>query len=159
MTDPELATLERYHASVDVYPENIRTATGLGIFFDASSIHSVQFWPDGNIRVIDATGVNQVVGQYFPETIYHVRMAFDRAAVEWSASINGVPVYHGPAHGNDMERFRISMTTGDTLSASTAYVDNILVTADVPEPGTICLAGMALSAGVLVTTRRRKRQR
>jgi hypothetical protein len=155
---PELADVDRFHASVDVVPNQLRTASGLGIFFDASSIHSVQFWPDGNIRIIDATGVNQIVGPYFPETVYHVRMAFDRAAAEWSASINGVPVYHGPSDEVDMDRFRIAMTTGDAVSPAVAYVDNIRVTADVPEPGTIFLAGMALSGAYLVATRRHRRR-
>jgi hypothetical protein len=157
LSDPQLSWIDRFHASVDVYPENVRTATGLGIFFDAASIHSVQFMPDGNIRVRDATGLDQIVGQHIPETIYHVRMAFDKSTVQWSASINGVPVYSGPAHDIDMERFRISMTTGDTDSPCTAYVDNILVTADVPEPSTICLAGVALS-GVGVFAARRSRR-
>jgi hypothetical protein len=102
--------------------------------------------------------VNQVIGPYFPENLYHVRIAFDRAAVEWSASINGVPVYHGPAHGNDMDRFRIAMTTGDTISPAVAYVDNIRVTGDVPEPATTCLAGMSLFGVGLITARRRMRR-
>ena len=74
----------------------------------------------------------------------HYRETFDRAAVEWSASINGVPIYSGPAHGNDMDRFRIAMTTGDTISPAVAYVDNIRVTGEIPEPATACLAGMAM---------------
>jgi hypothetical protein len=156
---PELESIDRYHASVDVVPNQLRTASGLGIFFDASSIHSVQFWPDGNIRLIDATGVNQVIGPYFPENRYHVRMTFDRAAVEWSASINGVPIYNGPADGNDMDRFRIAMTTGDTVSPAVAYVDNIRVVGEVPEPGTICLAGMAVSGSLLIATRLHRRRR
>jgi MYXO-CTERM domain-containing protein len=156
LLNPQLATIDRYHASVDVVPAQLRTASGLGIFFDASSIHSVQFWPDGNIRVIDATGLNQVVGPYSPESLYHVQMTFDRAAVEWSASINGVPIYSGPADDNDMDRFRIAMTTGDTISPAVAFVDNIRITGDVPEPGTICFAGMAL-AGLALFSRRRRR--
>jgi hypothetical protein len=57
-----------------------------------------------------------------------------------------------------MDRFRIAMTTGDTVSPAVAYVDNIRVTADVPEPGTIFLAGMALSGAYLVATRRHRRR-
>ena len=110
------------------------TQAGCGIFFDASSIHSVQFWPDGNIHIIDATGVNSIVGPYSPEAVYHVQMTFDRAAVKWSAAINGIPVYQGPAADTDMDRFRIAMTTGDTLTSSVVFVDNIHVSADVPEP-------------------------
>jgi hypothetical protein len=155
--NPELANIDRYHASVDVIPSQLRTASGLGIFFDAESIHSVQFSPDGNIRIIDATGVNQIVGPYSPESVYHVRMAFDTASSEWSASINGVPVYHGPTDENDMWMFRIAMTTGDTISPAVAYVDNIRITGDVPEPGTICLAGMAMTACVVFATPRRRR--
>jgi hypothetical protein len=157
LSDPQLAWINRFHASVDVLPSNLRTASGLGIFFDASTIHSVQFMPDGNIRVIDATGVDQLIGQYSPQTMYHVQMTFDKAAVEWSAAINGIPIYHGPTDEIDMETFRIAMTTGDTLTPSVAYVDNIRITADAPEPGTICLAAMAVSAGMAIFTRRRKR--
>src|SRR5262245_13681382 len=153
LLNPELESIDRYHASVDVVPNQLRTASGLGIFFDASSIHSVQFWPDGNIRVIDATGVNQVIGPYFPESLYHVRMTFDRAAVEWSASINGVPIYHGPAHDNDMDRFRIAMTTGDTISPAVAFVDNIRVVGEVPEPAAICLVCMSVFGVGLLATR------
>jgi hypothetical protein len=153
---PELAEIDRFHASVDVVPNQLRTASGLGIFFDASSIHSVQFGNDGNIRIIDATGVNQVVGPYFPENVYHVRMAFDRAAAEWSASINGVPVYSGPTDEIDMDRFRIAMTTGDMISPAVAYVDNIHITADVPEPATIGLVGLAVSSLAMFATRRRR---
>jgi hypothetical protein len=157
LLNPQLASIDRFHASVDVLPIQLRTASGLGIFFDASSIHSVQFWPDGNIHVIDATGVNSIVGPYSPEAVYHVQMTFDRAAVKWSAAINGIPVYQGPAADTDMDRFRIAMTTGDTLTSSVVFVDNIHVSADVPEPGTICLVGMAVSGAVLVATRRRRR--
>ena len=156
LLNPELTSIDRYHASVDVVPNQLRTSSGLGIFFDASSIHSVQFSPDGNIRVIDATGLNQVVGPYFPEDFYHVQMTFDRAAVEWSASINGVPIYHGPAHGNDMDRFRIATTTGDTISPAVAFVDNIRVSGEVPEPGTICLTCMSVFGVGVVATRRRR---
>jgi PEP-CTERM motif-containing protein len=156
--NPELANIDRYHASVDVIPSQLRTASGLGIFFDAESIHSVQFWPDGNIRIIDATGVNQIVGPYNPEQVYHVRMAFDTAASEWSASINGTPVYQGPTDENDMWMFRIAMTTGDTISPAVAYVDNIHITGDVPEPATICLAALAVGGATLVATRRFKRR-
>jgi hypothetical protein len=154
--NPQLANIDRFHASVDVMPWQLRTASGLGIFFDAESIHSVQFWPDGNIRIIDATGVNQIVGPYSPDAVYHVRMAFDTAASEWSASINGVPVYHGPTDENEMWMFRIAMTTGDTISPAIAYVDNIHITGDVPEPSTIGLAGLALSSLATFATRRRR---
>lgn len=159
LNDPQLASLDRYHASVDVLPSDLRTSSGLGIFFDASTIHSVQFYPDGNIRIIDATGVNQVIGQYSPETVYHVQMTFDRAAEKWAAAINGVPIYQGPTDETDMDRFRIAMTTGDTQVSCSAFFDNIRITADVPEPGTICLAGMVTVAGVLTTRRRRSRHR
>jgi hypothetical protein len=159
LLNPQLATIDRFHASVDVVPSQLRTASGLGIFFDASSIHSVQFGNDGNIRIIDATGVNQIVGPYIPDNVYYVRMAFDRAAAEWSASINGVPVYHGPTDEVDMDRFRIAMTTGDTISPAVAYVDNIRITGDVPEPGTIGLAGLALSGLTIFATRRSRSAR
>jgi len=157
--NPQLKRIDRYHASVDVIPSQLRTASGLGIFFDAESIHSVQFWPDGNIRIIDATGVNQVVGPYSPESVYHVRMAFDTEASEWSASINGVPVYHGPTDENDMWMFRIAMTTGDTVSPAVAYVDNIYITGDVPEPATIALAALAVGGAALVATGRSRQRR
>jgi hypothetical protein len=157
LLNPQLASINRFHASVDVLPIQLRTASGLGIFFDASSIHSVQFWPDGNIRIIDANGVNSIVGPYSPEAVYHVQMDFDRAAAMWSASINGTPVFQGPAADTDMDRFRIAMTTGDTNSLSVAFVDNIRVTADVPEPATICLVGMVASGAILVSTRRKRR--
>lgn len=157
LTDPSLAAIDRFHASVDVVPSQLRTASGLGIFFDAPSIHSVQFWPDGNIRVVDATGINQVVGQYLPESLYHVQLAFDRGAVEWSASINGTPVYHGPADGTDMDRFRIGMTTGDSVTPAVAFVDNVRVTADVPEPGTVCLLAIAMAGVAFLAIHRRRR--
>jgi hypothetical protein len=158
LTDPQISSLDRFHASVDVLPSQLRTSTGLGIFFDASTIHSVQFWPDGNIRIIDATGVNTVVGQYSSETVYHVQMAFDRAHSQWSAAINGVPVYSGPTDETNMDRFRIAMSTGDHFSSSIVFVDNIRVSADVPEPGTICLTGMTVAGGVFFARRRPKRQ-
>jgi len=157
LNDPLLASIDVFHASVDVLPSDLRTASGLGIFFDASTIHSVQFLPDGNIRIVDATGVNLLIGQYFPDTIYTVQMTFDRAAAEWSAAINGIPVYHGPTDEIDMERFRIAMTTGDTLISCSAFVDNIKISAAVPEPGTLGLVGMAVS-GTVLSARRRKRQ-
>jgi PEP-CTERM motif-containing protein len=159
LDDPQLSSVKRFHASVDVLPIQLRTASGLGIFFDASSIHSVQFWPDGNIHLIDATGLNSIVGPYSPESVYHVQMTFDPAAVTWAAAINGTPVYQGPAADNDMDRFRIAMTTGDTLSSAVAFVDNIRVTGDVPEPTTTALVGLALSGASLFATRRRKRPR
>jgi len=158
LDDPQIFPLTRFHASVDVLPSDLRTASGLGIFFDASTIHSVQFMPDGNIRIIDATGVNKVVGQYSPETVYTVQMTFDEAIAQWSAAINGIPVYHGPTDEVDMERFRIAMTTGDTLISCSAFVDNIKISADVPEPGTICLAGMVMSAVALLPRRRIRRK-
>jgi hypothetical protein len=157
LMDPSLASLDRFHASVDVVPAQLRTASGLGIFFDASSIHSVQFWPDAGIRIIDATGVNSVVGFYSPESTYHVQMTFDRAAVEWSAAINGIPVYQGPAADTDMDRFRIAMTTGDSISPAVAFVDNIRVSADVPEPATTAVVGSALGCIGLFARRRRTR--
>lgn len=156
LSDPAIAWTKRVYASVDVLPANLRTASGLGIFFDAPSIHSVQFLPDGNIRLRDALGLDQLVGQYFPEEIYHVRMTLDKANLIWSASINGTPIYSGPAHGNDLDQFRIAMTTGDHDSPATAYVDNIRVSAAVPEPGTIGLAGLAVSGGLALATRRRR---
>jgi hypothetical protein len=155
--NPQLASIDRFHASVDVLPIQLRTASGLGIFFDASSIHSVQFWPDGNIHIIDATGVNSIVGPYSPEAVYHVQMSFDRAAAKWSAAINGTPVFLGPTADTDMDRFRIAMTTGDTITPAIAFVDNIRVSADVPEPCTVCLVGIAVSGAVLALTRRKRR--
>jgi hypothetical protein len=155
LSDGQLSVLDQFHAQVDVLPTNVRTSTGLGVFFDAPAIHKVEFSSDGNIRVLDATGVNLIVGTHVPETIYTVRMGFDRAAGEWSASINGMPVYHGPAEDTNLTTFRIAMTTGDTTTTSLAHVDNIRITAVVPEPGALCLAGILIWAvGLLVTPRR-----
>src|SRR4029077_1166407 len=103
-------------------------------------IHKVEFSPDGMLRVADATGLNQIIGPYEPRTVYTVRMAFDRAAATWSASVNGTPIYSGPVAGTDVEDFRIAMTTGNTDVTSTAAVDNVIITVTVPEPGTLGLA-------------------
>jgi hypothetical protein len=111
------------------------------------------------IRVIDATGVNQVIGPYEPRTIYTVGMTFDRTAAEWAASINGVPIYAGPVDDIDLTTFRIAMTTGNTTTTSSVAVDNIWITADVPEPGTLSLAAMALSGAWLFAARRIRQQR
>jgi hypothetical protein len=156
LSDPLLAGLDVFHAQVDVLPTNISSSTGLAVFFDSTSIHSVAFSNDGNIRVIDATGVNQVVGPYDPQTIYTVRMTFDRAAATWAASVNGNPVYSGPVAENNLATFRIAMTTGNTDITALAYVDNIKITAVVPEPSTFGLAIMA--CGWLAGGRRRKWQ-
>ena len=143
LSDPLLAGLDVFHAQVDVLPTNISSSTGLAVFFDSTSIHSVAFSNDGNIRVIDATGVNQLVGPYDPQTIYTVRMTFDRAAATWAASVNGNPVYSGPVAENNLATFRIAMTTGNTDITALAFVDNIKITAVVPEPSTFGLAIMA----------------
>jgi hypothetical protein len=155
LTDPQLASLKRFHASVDVLLNDISTSTGLGIFFDAPSIHVVDFGPDGLIRVRDPFGLDKVVGQHFGETVYHVGMTFDRVAGQWSAAINGTPVYQGPIESPDLERFRIGMTTGNTIFSSTATVDNIRISADVPEPATIAAAGFGLCGFGLLARRRR----
>jgi hypothetical protein len=158
LSDPAIDFTKRVYASVDVLPANLRTASGLGIFFDSPSIHSVQFLPDGNIRLRDALGLDSLVGPYLPETIYHVSMTLDRVNQRWAAAINGVPLFNGPAHGTELDKFRIAMTTGDHDSPATAYVDNIKIAIAVPEPGTIGLAGLAVS-GVLAFATRRRRSR
>jgi hypothetical protein len=159
MTDPQLASLKRFHASVDVLANDISASTGMGIFFDAPSIHAVEFAPDGTIRIRDPFGLDKVVGQHFGETVYHVGMTFDRTAAEWSVAINGTPVYQGPIESPDLERFRISMTTGNTMFGSTATLDNINIWADVPEPATIATLGFALFGGGLLARRRPTRSR
>jgi hypothetical protein len=158
LSDPQLAWHDVFHASVDVLPNDLTASTGLGIFWDAPSIHAVDFAPNGNIEIHDATGVNQVIGPYSPESVYNVRMTFDRMAATWSAAINGVPVYHGPVEDTFLKTFRIATTTGNTNLSSSAWVDNIKLTAVVPEPGTLSLAGLAASAAVLFAKRRRVRR-
>jgi PEP-CTERM motif len=158
LSDPQLSTLKRFHAQVDVFPSGVDTSTGLGIFFDAPAIHKVEFSADGIIRVLDATGLNQVVGPYEPRVIYTVGMTFDRAAATWAAAINGIPIYQGPVDDIDLTTFRIAMTTGNTITTATAAVDNILITADVPEPGTLVLAAMALTGALCIASRRFRQQ-
>jgi hypothetical protein len=158
LSDPALSPLKRFHAQVDVLLGGISTATGLGIFFDAPSIHKVEFSPDGNIRVLDATGLNQIVGTHMVENLYTVGMTFDKEAATWSAAINGTPVYSGPVDDIDLENFRIAMTTGSTTVTSVAAVDNIIIVADavvVPEPGTLALGAIVTCAGSLLALRRR----
>jgi hypothetical protein len=111
------------------------------------------------IRVTDATGVNQVVGPYEQWAIYTVRMTFDRTAAEWAASINGTPIYQGPVDGTNLTTFHIAMTTGNTITTASAAVDNILITATVPEPGTLTLAAMALSGALFILPGHCRRQR
>jgi hypothetical protein len=159
LSDPQLAGYSRFIAQVDVFPSGVSTSTGLGIFFDAPAIHKVEFSNDGMLRVIDATGLNQVVGPYEPRVIYTVRMTFDRTAAEWAASINGTPIYQGPVDGIDLKTFRIAMTTGNTDVTASAGVDNIIITASVPEPATLMLAVVAVSGVLFVTPRRFCRQR
>jgi hypothetical protein len=155
LSDPQLASFNRFIASVDVFPSGVSTSTGLGIFFDAPAIHKVEFSADGMLRVLDATGLNQVIGPYQPRTVYNVRMTFDKAAAQWGASINGTPIYQGPVDATDLQMFRIAMTTGSTEFTASAAVDNILITASVPEPGTLVLAVMGLVGRWLVVGRRR----
>ncbi len=150
MSDPQLAGYSRFIAQVDVFPSGVSTSTGLGIFFDAPAIHKVEFSNDGMLRVLDATGVNQVIGPYEPRVVYTVRMTFDRTAAEWAASINGTPIYQGPVDDTDLKTFRIAMTTGNTDVTASAGVDNIIITAAVPEPGTLVLAVAGLAGGWLV---------
>ena len=148
LNDPALAGLNRFHAQVDVLATELSTSSGLGIFFDAPTIHKVEFSSDGFIRVRDATGVNMIVDTYNPEKLTTVRMTFDRLAAEWMASVNGVSVYQGPVDNTNLIEFRIAMTTGDSTTTSLAYVDNIRITAEVPEPGTVWLVGLALSGAL-----------
>jgi hypothetical protein len=155
LSDPQLASLNRFIASVDVFPSGVSTSTGLGIFFDAPAIHKVEFSADGMLRVLDATGLNQVIGPYQPRTVYTVRMTFDKAAAQWGASINGTPIYQGPVDATDLQTFRIAMTTGNTEFTASAAVDNIIITASVPEPGTLVLAVIGLVGGWMIGARRR----
>ena len=154
LNDPQLAGLNRFIAQVDVFPSGVSTSTGLGIFFDAPAIHKVEFSNDGMLRVLDATGLNQVIGPYEPRVIYTVRMTFDRAAATWAASINGTPIYSGPVDDIDLQDFRIAMTTGNTDVTASAAVDNIIITAAVPEPGTLVLAVLGLVGSWIVVARR-----
>jgi PEP-CTERM motif len=154
LNDPQLAGLNRFIAQVDVFPSGVSTSTGLGIFFDAPAIHKVEFSNDGMLRVLDATGLNQVIGPYEPRVIYTVRMTFDRAAATWAASINGTPIYSGPVDDVDLHDFRIAMTTGNTDVTASAAVDNIIITAAVPEPGTLVLAVLGLVGSWIVVARR-----
>ena len=115
--------------------------------------------PDGKIRVRDTTGLDQVVGDHFVESVYHVSMTWDKGTSLWSAAINGTPVYNGPVDDPNLLQFRIAMTTGSTTVTSVAVVDNIRVVADavpVPEPGTFALAAIVACAGSLITLRRRR---
>jgi hypothetical protein len=153
LSDPQLAGLNRFIAQVDVFPSGVSTSTGLGIFFDAPAIHKVEFSNDGMLRVADATGLNQVIGPYEPRVVYTVRMTFDRTAAEWAASINGTPIYQGPVDGTDLKTFRIAMTTGNTDVTASAAVDNIIITATVPEPGALVLAVVGLVGALLVVAR------
>ena len=156
LSDPLLAGLDVFHAQIDVLPTSISSSTGLGVFFDSTSIHKVEFSNDGNIRVIDATGVNQSFGPYDSQTVYTVRMTYDRAAATWAAAVNGNPLYSGPLAENNLATFRVAMTTGATDITALAYVDNIKITAVVPEPTTIGLMTMTAIAGS-VRARRRMR--
>ena len=45
------------------------------------------------------------------------------------------------------------MTTGNTDVTASAAVDNIIITAAVPEPGTLVLAAVGLVGGLLVVAR------
>jgi hypothetical protein len=156
LSDPQLASLHRFIAQVDVFPSGVSTSTGLGIFFDAPAIHKVEFSADGMLRVLDATGLDQVIGPYEPRTIYTVRMTFDKSAAQWGASINGTPIYQGPVEATDLQTFRIAMTTGNSEFTASAAVDNILITASVPEPGTFVLAVMGLLGSSIVVVRQMK---
>jgi hypothetical protein len=151
--NPFLGPLDVFHAQVDEEISEIATSAGFGIFWDSPAIHKVEFSPDGNIRIKDALGTDLLIGPYAPRTLYTVRMGFDRAAATWSASINGNPIYAGPLEDTDLEMFRIAMTTGDSSTTSVVFVDNIKITAVVPEPGTLFLTVGAL-AGVLLARRR-----
>jgi hypothetical protein len=154
LSDPQLAGYSRFIAQVDVFPSGVSTSTGLGIFFDAPAIHKVEFSNDGMLRVADATGLNQVIGPYEPRVTYTVRMTFDRTAAEWAASINGTPIYQGPVDDTDLKTFRIAMTTGNTDVTASAAVDNILITAAVPEPGTLMLAVVGMAGSLFMAAGR-----
>jgi hypothetical protein len=156
LNEPELTGLNRFHAHVEVLAANVSASSGFGLFFDAPAIHKVEFSSDGNIRVIDATGVNMIVGTHDPEKVYTVGMTFDRLAAEWLASINGVPVYQGPIEDSNLVDFRIAMTSGDTTTTSVACVDNIRVTVEVPEPSTMALVALVMS--VLQLARRAEKK-
>jgi hypothetical protein len=159
LSEFEFSPLKRFHASVDVVFGDVSTATGLGVFFDTPGIHKVEFAPDGKIRVRDTMGLDQVVGDHFVESVYHVSMTWDKGTSLWSAAINGTPVYNGPVDDPNLLQFRIAMTTGNTTVTSVAVVDNIRIVADavpVPEPGTLALAAIVACAGSLVSLRRRR---
>jgi hypothetical protein len=159
LSDPALSPLKRFHAQVDVVFGEISTSAGLGLFFDAPSIHKVEFSPDGKIRVLDPMGLNQIVGTHLVEPVYTVGMTFDKDAHQWSAAINGTPVYSGPVEDIDLKRFRIAMTTGNTTVTSVAVVDNIIIVADavVPEPGALTLGVITLAGLWLFAVRRLRR--
>src|SRR5262245_51773539 len=149
LSDFEFSPLKRFHASVDVVFGDVTTSTGLGVFFDTPGIHKVEFSPDGKIRVRDTMGLDQVVGDHVVETVYHVSMTWDKGTSQWSAAINGNPVYLGPVDDPDLLQFRIAMTTGSTTVTSVGVVDNIRIVADavpVPEPCTLMLTTMIVGA-------------
>jgi hypothetical protein len=88
-------------------------------------------------------------GVAYAERAYHVRISLDIDADRYSVELDGAPFLAGldsrltPGPLAPIEV--LELYTFDGAPQNVAYIDNIVITANVPAPGTLALLALALA--------------
>jgi hypothetical protein len=118
---------------------------------DASGVRSLNL--HGGLNSIYAYQaspfINQTVGSFSDDTVYHIGVSVDVAADLWSVAINGSPSFSSSLHGATLQgiRFGLGPWIGGAADApgTHAAIDNLILTV-IPEPSAAAFA----VAGLLV---------
>ena len=144
-----------YSVSFDIVIDSL---TDLGdnfvILFDTPVIQNLEFQGDGDIFLFQPGVGNSIIGSLSIGTAFNVLVDVDLLAAEWSIFIDSLLLHQGAfaSTSGDVESVRFSINDVDPLTAnsqdtdsdSVVRVDNIRITASVPEPTTLALLSLGL---------------
>ncbi|MHC4953867.1 MAG: hypothetical protein ACYTGZ_08250 [Planctomycetota bacterium] len=149
LSDAGFSGFDSYRFEADILLTDLSGSAGVGAFLD-TPIHTIRFENNGDIRVLDPSG-STPIGTYTPGDVFRVRIDVDVLASTWSVSLDGSQVYSA-AEASSLAAFRIAHTSPSS-SATDVYVDNVLIQANVPEPGLLTLLGAAAGFALLIRRR------
>jgi len=132
----------RFHVGFDIYlKELIGTPNHFSVFLDTPTAKALRF--EGNGDVVVQNHGYTTLSQYAELQSMHVDMVLDLDQQRLSIAIDGQQVYSAASDSEKLQSVRFSLgatSSGIVDHAAYAYVDNINVSAIVPEPSSISLA-------------------